>query len=290
MIILSLSGGLGNQMFQYAFGKKIAIINHCKLKLDINYYSTQHLREFELMNYKINAEIAEKDEITQIRREQSMLQICRRKLNTFLFPRYKNNIIQEKHFHFEKELLKIDHPVYIEGYWQSPLYFKGIENQILKEFVYRKPHSEYAKVIESDIRNRKDTCSIHFRRGDFVNNPTTNKVHGVCQLDYYLRAIKKLNTLKVISMFYIFSDEPQWVRENIDLNVPCILVDKTQNLHEDLYLMQQCCHNIIANSSFSWWAAWLNLNPDKVIVAPKKWFEEKNALTADLFPANWILV
>jgi hypothetical protein len=136
-----------------------------------------------------------------------------------------------------------------------------------------------------------ESVSIHVRRGDYVNNPKVNEYHGSLQSDYYLKAIEVINNKVSDSKFYIFSDDIEWVRDNMFGDLNAVFV-KTTSDEEDMYLMSKCKHNIIANSSFSWWGAYLNSNESKLVVAPVQWFKnaEMNEKTLDLVPTNWYRV
>lgn len=134
--------------------------------------------------------------------------------------------------------------------------------------------------------------SIHVRRGDYINNPETFKLHGVCGLDYYHAAIEYITKRTNTPVFYIFSDDISWAEENIKSKNQMIFVKETPHGKDyfEMYLMSVCKHNIIANSSFSWWGAWLNKSPEKIVIAPKKWMNETSIDTTDLVLKNWIRI
>ena len=134
--------------------------------------------------------------------------------------------------------------------------------------------------------------SLHIRRGDYVSNPVTNNYHGTCSLAYYKKAVLLLKEKIENPSFFIFSDDLLWARENLDFinDMTFIDLDKSIPDHEEMHLMSQCKHNIIANSSFSWWGAWLNENSDKIVIAPKKWFSDNTINTEDLIPAKWMRI
>ena len=134
-----------------------------------------------------------------------------------------------------------------------------------------------------------NAVSIHFRRGDYVDQPETNKTHGTCTKEYYQKAVDLMASRIVNPHFFLFSDEPEWIKENFSTAIPSTHVAGYPGFI-DMYLMGLCRHNIIANSSFSWWGAWLNINPDKIVIAPTQWFaiDEINNKAVDLVPSNWI--
>jgi hypothetical protein len=295
MIIVYLNGGLGNQMFQYAFGKKIANKNNESLKLDIAEFSKIYIvetpRRYNLDIFNIEADIATAEDINKIKNRENGLIL---KIAKLIFGNKKtaqeNNIISEKHFHFDSEALEIKDNTYIRGYWQSEKYFEDIKDTIQKNFTIKIPPSNINKKTLEMIK-KEISISIHIRRGDYVKDKKTSEYHGVCSLDYYNRAIKLIAKKINNPYFFVFSDDVGWAKKNLKLKYPAYFANNDdKHNYEDLRLMQNCKHNIIANSSFSWWGAWLNQNPDKIIVAPKRWFNDPNIDTSDLIPENWIKI
>ena len=137
--------------------------------------------------------------------------------------------------------------------------------------------------------SQTNSVSLHIRRGDYVSNQKTNQTHGTCDLDYYQRCITEIEKEVENPYFFVFSDEIEWVKENLKINHPAEYVDQNtgDKSYEDMRLMSQCKHNVIANSSFSWWGAWLNSYPDKIVFAPKRWFASDKHNTKDLIPEGW---
>ena len=133
---------------------------------------------------------------------------------------------------------------------------------------------------------------IHIRRGDYVEDIITNQFHGVCNLDYYYRSIEYIASKIKNPYFFVFSDDPLWVKQNLILKYPCDYIDQNfgKKDYEDMRVISKCKHNIIANSSFSWWGAWLNINPNKIVIAPKNWFKSKAINTKDLIPESWFKI
>lgn len=287
MIISKLIGGLGNQMFQYAAGRRSAHVNNTQLKLDITGYEKQigiTPRKYLLHIFTIQENISSINEINRLKNKGFIRKVIK-KINPFL----QNNLyIKERYFNFDPSMLNICENSYLEGYWVSDKYFKDIENTIRKEFTFKdEPDVTNQKTI-NQIRNC-ESVSIHIRRGDYVSDPKTNQFHGVCGLDYYHQAIKYMTSKIKNPYFFVFSDDPKWCKTNLQLKYPVIYV--SHNLgkkdYEDMRLMSLCKHNIIANSSFSWWGAWLNKNKNKIVIAPKKWFQDKSINTNDLIPESW---
>jgi hypothetical protein len=176
------------------------------------------------------------------------------------------------------------------GYWQSEKYFSEFSQQIRRDFSFCKPLSSDNEEFANEI-NHINAVSLHVRRGDFVNNPTTLATHGLCSLDYYRAAVQYISYRVNQPHFFIFSDDIAWTKENLEIVFPCHYVDHNQGAesHNDMRLMSLCQHHIIANSSFSWWGAWLNPSKEKIVIAPKRWFA-KQIDTRDLLPPSWVVL
>ena len=283
MIIVKLIGGLGNQMFQYAIGRHLAYKNQTKLKLDISGFKTCKLRKYELRCFNIVEEFANDIEIKIFN--------LKRRFNIFF--KNKNILCTEKvKCKFDSEVLKYKGNIYLVGYWQSEKYFKDIEAIIRREFTVKTPQTGKNKEIARQISSCKSPVSLHIRRGDFISDSHASQVHGTCNLDYYYRCVKRLTHMVKNPHFLIFSDDPEWARDNLNLSYPTTLVEhnKIDKDYEDLRLMSLCKHHIIANSTFSWWGAWLNKNPDKIVIVPKRWFTGDSIDTRDLIPEGWIRI
>ena len=290
MIIVKLQGGLGNQMFQYAFAAILAQKNSTKVYIDKTFFSRKKQigftpRNFELHVFNNTYHEASKKHLTLFYK-WSFLNKIKKRLN-LNYPK----IFNETFFGFNKLALNIKPPVYLNGYFQSVKYFSGFELMIKDLFSFS-PNSldMLNKGLLSKIKNT-NTISVHIRRGDYVEDKVTKKFHGSCSLKYYFKAIKLLTELYKDYTLVFFSDDADWVKEQFEsLSHPKIFVDnnKGENSWKDMMLMSSCTHNIIANSSFSWWAAWLNENSEKTVVAPKKWFASINLDTKSLLPDEWI--
>ena len=182
--------------------------------------------------------------------------------------------------------------LYLDGYWQSEKYFKGAVEAIRRELIVQKELEGKNLEIAGMIKEVAQPVSIHIRRGDYVSDKKTNQVHGLCSLDYYESAINRLTETFSSPHFFVFSDDQNWVKENLKLNLPATYVDHNDAAtnFEDLRLMSLCKHNIIANSSFSWWGAWLNADSEKVVIAPSKWFADNNMNSQDVCPEVWVRI
>jgi hypothetical protein len=287
MIITQIVGGLGNQMFQYAHGRALSLRNKTVLKLDVDYYSQYDLRKFSLNVYPIHASIATKEEIAQLKQ-------IRKKPSIPLVSRFlpdPQTWFEEKNMRFDAKYLVLPSNVYVQGYWQCEKYFADFENEIRKDFTVLSAPKDGNAVMMEKI-NSCHAISIHIRRGDYVTNAHTNQVHGTCSLEYYREAVNMLAEGHHNPQVFVFSDDLQWVAQNLQLTIPMVMVDcnNADTDFEDIRLMSACKDHVIANSSFSWWGAWLNPNKSKRVIAPKRWFaaENMNAQSVDVVPQSWI--
>lgn len=268
MIIVKIIGGLGNQMFQYAYAKALEQKGY-EVKIDISAFETYKLHGgYQLSFYNIDLITSMKEENNKYYKNNVFLKVLRRL--SFDFSRR----IKEKSLLFDAKLLDVEDNTYIDGYFQSENYFKDIKEIILKQFTIKKEISSYSKDIENQIKDSKNSCSLHIRRGDFVNN-TNISIHGSCDAVYYKNAMRLLEEKEDDINYFIFSDDIDWVKRNLDVKAAIYIESKEKRLpHEDIYLMSLCDHNVIANSTFSWWGAWLNQNENKIVIGPKRWFAD----------------
>ncbi len=288
MVISQLAGGLGNQLFQYAYGFSRAKNLGVPFKIDISFFEDYDWHEYSLTPFKISAEIACKAEVEKTKlRDYSIGHRFQRK-----FFGKKSHVVNEENLKFNSSYLDVNKSSYLIGYWQSAKYFEDNWNSLLSEFEFLYPQSEenlkLAKILDKD----HFSISLHVRRGNYANVESVSKTHGTLPLEYYDKAISYFGDLNENPTFYIFSDDIEWARLNLNIPYNTIYVDINDDKsdYEDLRLMSLCNHNIIANSTFSWWGAYMNKNPDKIIIAPNKWFHdlERNNQTIDLIPPNWI--
>ena len=288
-----MDGGLGNQMFQYALAIILAQKNNTNVMLDVSFFDQTEKRlghtprKFELSIFATTYTFSKPANILFFK-QLSVLNKIKRDLG-FNYPK----MYKETSFRYDEKVLTQQAPVYIRGFFQSYLYFVGYENLIRERFAFPvdKLDNLNKKIITSI--NSTNSISIHIRRGDYVNDPTTHQYHGICDLHYYQKAISLLTQENDEFTLFFFSDDSEWVKEQFgDLPYAKQFIDHNtgENSWKDMLLMSLCKNNIIANSSFSWWAAWLNANPDKKVIAPKKWFtlSEEKMNTSDLTPPEWI--
>ncbi len=268
-------------MFQYALGKNLALKNITTLKFDVSELEQDKLRDYELAVFNISGSMA-----------SSFLRAFIRKLNHRIISKILGQYFlytKQRDHYFNKNILEKKGNIILDGYWQSENYFKEIRNIIIKDFTIKFEPDKRNKSMIEKIKNSNSVC-IHIRRGDYISNAKTNKFHGACSLKYYYDAIKIIVKRVKDPIFFIFSDDSQWTKENLKLKYPTIYVDinGSEKSYEDLRLMSNCKHFIVANSAFSWWGAWLSNNPNKIICAPKTWF--RSADEGDIVPKSWVRV
>lgn len=290
MIIVRLKGGLGNQMFQYAAGRRLSLARGVPLKLDLSWFSSvmpgETVRSYQLWPFLIQEDFATGEEIANLISPINCLGKILRRLK---FHRHRN-VLREKHFHFDPRVLDVGDDVYLDGYWQSEKYFADTAETIRKDFSFNAPlnpaNASFAGRIRSTV-----AVSVHIRRGDYVSSRNASSLHDCCQPEYYRLAAEYLASRTSNPHFFVFSDEIQWARENISFPYPtdyvdCNLPDKP---YLDLRLMTLCRHHIIANSTFSWWGAWLcDSDHETIIIAPKRWFADLSHKTTDIIPSGWL--
>jgi hypothetical protein len=301
MIIVRLKGGLGNQMFQYAFGRNLAIRNNSELKLDLSYLNDRKpkaffiFRDFELDIFEHNSEIANDSDLLKFdvpgsgyfeRRNHLKFQ---NSINEFNENNYY--YLLESKFDFMPEALNFPKNSYIDGYWQSEKYFYEIANSLRGDFKFKFSLDDHSNELEKYIQDTNSVC-IHVRYG-YLKNFRDKFVHGFVGLNYINSAIKIIKQKVNNPKLFIFSDYPDWCQENIKTDLPVSFPELEYpglKNHEYFKLISQCKHYVISNSSFSWWGAWLSDNPDKIVIAPKKWFRLSLNNTKDLCPQNWIRI
>jgi len=287
-IIIRLSGGLGNQLFQYATGRYIATKNNAELMVDDTMLNVHRYgvtkRAYELDFYHIRArKLSTEEKIIlqlRVRRPFRYLYDVRIIKSSFIYYR-------ESHFEFDPKLHQLTGNLIIEGYWQSERYFNKIAEDIRRDLQPVTPPQVTIQGLLDQVMGT-NSVSIHVRRGDFIHNPRAASSHVVCDLLYYQRAVAFIAERVTNPVFFVFTDDPDWVSKYFDINFPMVLVSRPRSIpaYEDLRLMSHCANNIMANSSFSWWGSWLNPNPEKIVVAPVRWFQEEKNMQ-DLIPHTW---
>lgn len=289
MIISHVIGGLGNQMFQYAAGRALSLARGVPLRLDTQDFEGYTLHNgYELHRiFNIDARLADARDVRQVLGWRAFSPL-RRKLFHKRFVNFRGkNLFVDSLSNHRYHLADMPDTCYLMGNWQSERYFAQVADTIRADFSFKVlPSGRNAELAE--LIGKTTAVSLHVRRGDIASNPASLAVHGLCSLDYYRRAIEYVTTRVAKPEFVIFSDDMAWVRENLHVDYPCHYVDHNTGLesYNDMRLMSLCQHHIIANSSFSWWGAWLNPNMDKIVVAPQRWFAA-NYDSSDIVPSSW---
>ncbi len=291
MVVAQIIGGLGNQLFQYAAGKALAQHHNVDFCIDTTPFKSYSLHDCDLNFLKITA-----PEVS----EQQMKEFCIKKYSTFKKTIYRNlnflispkrNTYYEETFpEYNNRFFDLPPHIYLSGYFQSEKYFERITHIIKQEFVLKQNLTNTNGVID-DIKNT-NSVSIHFRRGNYATNDGIRNIFGLVGLEYYKQAVENILSSVKNPHFFIFTNDSEWVKSNFKIeDYPVTYVsDLGFKNHEELFAMSLCKHNIIANSTFSWWAAWLNNNPDKMIVSPDEWFKWKKIRNKDLLPKDWIKI
>ncbi len=292
MVIANIIGGLGNQMFQYAAARALALEKGTSCSLDVSDFANYKLHQgFELQRvFGCPLPSASSAEVRAVLGWQSSPLMRRLLAKPTMSAFRRRGLVIEPHFNYWQGLKDVPEDSYLIGYWQSERYFRDAAQTIREDFTFRNPMSAPNAALVEQIR-RVDAVSLHVRRGDYVRNPKTTANHGLCSLDYYQAAIQYVAERVDAPFFFIFSDDPTWVKNNLKIEFPCQYIDHNQGAesYNDMRLMSLCQHHIIANSSFSWWGAWLNPGIDKIVVAPQKWFANANDVS-DLVPSEWIRI
>lgn len=292
MIIVKLMGGLGNQMFQYAFGKYLSEKHSTDLKLDTSFLLDRNVkiknhvyRNYDLDIFKLKAEFASQQEIKSVANHFNNVYL--NAITRKLIGKKKAHVI-ETDMSFMNTAFNSSDNVYLEGYWQSEKYFKQIAATIKSEFTLKGTIPEKVEELAQEILQSNSVC-INIRRGDFLVSST----HGVCSPGYYYKAEKDILKSNPDAFFYVFSDDIEWCIQNLKFSAPTYFVkhEYAGNKFEwYLYLMMQCKHFIIANSSFAWWAAYLAKNTDKIVIAPSKWVMDASLYNGDIYPNGWLKI
>ncbi|HSZ71254.1 MAG TPA: alpha-1,2-fucosyltransferase [Cytophagaceae bacterium] len=286
MIVVKLQGGLGNQMFQYALGKAMAKIHRSSFTLDLDFLLDRKLdkgpnfvfRDYDLDVFAMSPVIAKTGQEVKYSHPSFLdkLSSC-----------FKNRTVyKESFFQFDQKVLSVKPDVYLDGYWQSARYFETIEKELRTDFTFVHPIEKESHALYRDILFTDSIC-VNVRRADFL----TSSFHGVCGMNYFEPAIDFLASSLAYPKAFVFSDDPAWCEENFKLNIPMQVVDHSHKgfkFSNQLQLMATCKHFVIPNSTFAWWAVWLNNKENSKVIAPKKWFNDEHIDTKDLIPETWI--
>lgn len=284
-LVVDVFGGLGNQMFQHACGRALSL----DLGVELRVRGTAVLGVFR--------GTAERASLPDAFRAGGLLgaSFAVRRM-VARYPHVSNGLLSgmvtEPHFEFWAGLEGAVHrgARLLHGYWQSEKYFRRHERQVRSDFTFPEQLTPANREIAAEIAST-NAVSVHVRRGDYLT-PRASAFHGACSADYYRRAFELMERKVDGPCFYIFSDDPAWVRSELagDDGRRKIVIDHNPGAasFNDMHLMSLCKHHILANSTFSWWGAWLNASPGKIVVAPARWFASPDMNSADILPADWI--
>jgi hypothetical protein len=288
MIAVKLWGGIGNQLFQYAFGKSMAISE----KKDLFFYSIpvrDNKSRSPLEVFRINLKRLNDKQLGKFyffSYDKFSARIERKIIS--LFPVVNRNVLVEPSLSFQN--LKNSRAICYDGYWQSFKYFTSIKDDLLNEIELRDtkdlPESIFTEITKCN------SVSVHIRRGDYLSK-ANEKIYCRCGVNYYQKALSWINKVVSNPVFYIFSNDPSWVKEDYtflkNFEIRYVEYGLTPSPNVDLILMSKCRHNIIANSTFSWWSAFINKNPQKIVIVPEQWYQRKIRYSVDdLIPQEWI--
>lgn len=302
MLIAAVFGGLGNQMFQYAAARAVSIRLGVPFKLDLTLICDRTERKdftyrtYELDVFDMDAGFVSEEEAA--RYVPNLWNATKWEKRRFRLKRLLSgrHLYEEKKLYtFEPRIRSMKDNTYIYGYFQNERYFRDYRKVVLDDFSCKKPFSPESSCLAEQIKAEADAVSIHVRRGDYVAYESVAAYHGSCGIPYYRAAIERMDKLLRQPVFYIFSDDAPWAKEHIATLHPRMVVVQNSSSkpnYEDMMLMSLCKHNIIANSSFSWWGAWLNRNEEKQVIAPARWTgrEDINKMAGDVCPSSWIRI
>lgn len=289
MIISHIIGGLGNQMFQYAAGRALSLQRGVSLCLDIQDFKGYALHNgYELERiFDIKARLASDSDLSSVLGWRAYSPIRRRLFRKELTKLRGARLFVDTQFTSWSQIDTVPDQCYLMGNWQTEKYFEKVKDTIRSDFSFKQPPVGRNAELVKEIRNNS-AVSLHVRRGDIATNPSSLAFHGLCSLEYYQRAVDYIAASVAKPVFFIFSDDIPWVRENLHVDFPCHYIDHNLGAesYNDMRLMSLCRHHIIANSSFSWWGAWLNADVDKIVVAPERWFAS-GFDSSNIIPSSW---
>jgi len=279
-----MTGGLGNQLFQYANARAVACRTHADLLLDVrDLLHDKGNTRCAIGHFNMSARLAEDSELPPARETWIRYMVWR------VFG--KNPIlVRERGLAFNANIRSVRPGSYLHGYFQSERYFEDVADLLRDELRIITPPSR----TNADLLARisvENALAIHIRRSDYLSDGNRS-VYAACSMGYYTAAITHMVARVGPPMIYVFSDDPDWARENLNFDYPTVISagNPGERAYEDLRLMAACRNNIIANSTFSWWGAWLNPNPDKIVIAPEEWFVPAHPQNPDIIPAGWLTV
>jgi hypothetical protein len=287
-LIIQIMGGLGNQLFQYALGRRLQLERKARVRFDLDLFNEHNERSPNLQKYRTHVPLITAADRIAIRASfgrtlSKSIGFLKPVIKPFLFERYFDS-----HQGLDPKPLQLIGRWYISGWWQSPGYFRSIRQTILEEFQPAETLNQIDEELKKQITDVNSVC-VHIRRGDYVTNPKYNREFKTQPAEYYHDCMRELEDRLDNPRFFIFTDDPKWARQNITGNVTHVDNHDGSSDYIDLHLMSRCRHFITANSTFSWWAAWLSPHEDKTVIVPKIWRLPAVGPPPDLIPADWQL-
>lgn len=278
MIITQITGGIGNQLFQFAAGFTVAKRLNTKLALHFALHKLDTKRKPAIAELLPEMNWVTDNEAAQLIPSNTIGRFWQR-----ILPFRNKRFYKEPYFHFDPNLMHITDHTYLKGYWQSEKYFLQEADLLRITLLDAFSRIELSSELSSKL-SEENSISVHIRKGDYLKAPYNTFYHQLTN-DYYQKAIQKLE-----GRVYVFTDDVDWVQNNLDIDLPFEIVSGfyTNSMFEDMKAMMLCHHHVLANSSFSWWTAWLSHREHKIVIAPDKWFHEGPSDTQDLIPESWI--
>ncbi len=291
MIVVAIRGGLGNQLFQYAIGRRLSLRHNVPLTLDLTWYEESSVRSgmtdrmYELGRFKVASRKATKEEIQTVKAIPSALFRGRTALALLGIVRPRGWIRERTPFVYDRFAMSAGADAYLDGYWQNEKYFSRIASTLRDDLQIKIAPGRETSLLLQSIRE-SESVGIHVRRGDYLNGTGS---HAICTAEYYHNAIERMLARFPKAKLFVFSDDQGWVAKNISAAAPLRFVthNNSANAYDDLRMLAACKHQIISNSTFSWWGAWLNSSPDKTVFAPRLWFTNSEVKTSTLMPSGW---
>lgn len=293
MIVVRLKGGLGNQMFQYALGRALALKHNVPLRFNIESYenttarpfTNYTIRTYDLELFNCEGALATRKDIPWLYRMYGKGKLA------LIFDAVRRRIFrhkaQELYFSdYNPAMLDLGPNAYLDGFWQSPKYFNHIADIIRNDFTLKHDPSPEIMALAKKIK-AEASVGIFIRRTDFIGNPDYEFVDE----KYYLRGLQYIAAREKIETVYVFSDDIEWCRENVSFSHKTVFIDNTyagERYTGKLFLMTTCRHFIIPNSTFAWWGAWLSYTPGKIVIAPNYWFPGTDI--KDVIPSEWVIM
>ena len=294
MIISNLIGGLGNQMFQHACGRALACDLQQPLKVSTDLFAGYALHQGLVLGqvFALELDVASAADLRQMLGGWRSGPLLRRAFSRWPLPTWASGryIAETPAGTLDELRLRASRGAYLHGYWQSERYFVHRRAEVLADYRWRAPLSGRNAELARQIQATPRAISVHVRRGDYISNAKNQGIYASCSPDYYFAALERLSASAPDARVYAFSDDPAWVAQALAPRCPgLVVVDHNRGADSaiDMRLMSLCRHHVIANSSFSWWGAWLNSAPDKQVIAPKRWYADGRE-DGGLVPADWM--